>query len=68
MPKERYVEKDISWDWRDGPICTGTQPAETAKSVSYTSEVPRGQLYGYDPLTENCEPFPSNSMIYAHVE
>jgi hypothetical protein len=69
VPKERHIEKDITWDWRDGPICTGTQPAETAKSISYTGEVPKIQLYGYDPLTENCEKaVSSNRMIYAHVE
>lgn len=68
-PKERYIEKDITWDWRDGPTCTGTQPAETAKSISYAGEVPKVQLYGYDPLAENTEKsVSSNRMIYAHIE
>ena len=69
VPKERHIEKDITWDWRDGPTCTNTQPAETAKSISYTGEVPKAQLYGYDSLTENTEKsVSSNRMIYAHVE
>ena len=69
VPKERHIEKDITWDWRDGPTCTNTKPAETAKSISYTGEVPKVQLYGYDSLTENTEKaVSSNRMIYAHVE
>ena len=68
VPKERHIEKDITWDWRDGPTCN-TQPAETAKSISNTGEVPKVQLYGYDSLTENTEKaVSSNRMIYAHVE
>ena len=63
------IEKDITWDWRDGPTCTNTQPAEIAKSISYTGEVPKVQLYGYDSLAENTEKaVSSNRMIYAHVE
>ena len=62
-------EKDITWDWRDGPTCTGTQPAETAKSISYTGEVPKIQLYGYDPFAEDNEKSAvSKKMVYAHVE
>lgn len=63
MPKE----KDITWDyWREGPTSTGTQPAETAKSISYTGEVPKIQLYGYDPFTEKS--ISSNRAPYTSIE
>lgn len=60
------IEKDITWDWRDGPTCTGTRPAETAKSISYTGEVPKIQLYGYDPFTEKS--VSSNRAPYTSIE
>lgn len=48
-PGTRHIEKDITWDWHDGPTCTNElRPAEKSIFISYEGEVPTGQLYGYD--------------------
>lgn len=59
-------EKDMTWDWRDGPTCTATQPAEIAKSISYSGEVPKVMLYGYDPFAEKS--ISSNRAPYTSIE
>lgn len=65
-PKEKEIEKYITWDWRDGPNCTATQPVEIAKSISYSGEVPKVMLYGYDPFAEKS--ISSNRAPYTSIE
>lgn len=65
-PGTRHIEKDITWDWRDGPTCTNElRPAEKSISISYEGEVPKAQLYG---CIDNCMELVNSNCIDNCVE